>query len=78
MNNNNLIQAQKWLTELGIRTEPACDCLGVNRKDVLELVGGPTNEAPLILLIELKKAVSTKLFWGGVSDNPQWYYLESF
>jgi hypothetical protein len=78
MNNNTLIQAAKWLTELGIRTEFTNTCLGVNRKDVWDIIGGPTNEAPLVLLVELKKSVSTKLFWGGVSDNPQWYYLESF
>ncbi len=34
MNNNLLLLAQKWLTELGIRTEVAQTYLKINRSDV--------------------------------------------
>ena len=37
MNNNLLLLAQKWLTELGIRTEVAQTYLKINRSDVRKL-----------------------------------------
>lgn len=78
MNNNLLLQAQKWLAELGIKSEADQSALKINRNDVYELdmfnigsdVDGPT------FIGELKTAVSTKLYLAGKDDN--FIYLESF
>ena len=78
MNNNTLSQAQKWLEELDIRTLAVTgSCLLVNRDDIANLGLGETPEASNQEIInELKKTVSTKLFWGGKDDD--WLWLESF
>lgn len=78
MNNNNLLAAEKWLNELGIETEIHRNNLGVNRNDVAKVLGGLDSENTVTLIVELKKAVSTKLFWGGVAHNNDWLFLESF
>jgi len=77
--NNNLKDAEKWLNELGIGTEQRRSvCLAVNRNDVAKVLGGLDSENSVTLIVELKKAVSTKLFWGGVAHNNDWLFLESF
>ena len=69
MNNNLLLKAQQWLTELGIRTEASQTFLKINRLDVLDscLFGGKTEkEQTANLLSELKLAVgSNKLYFEG-------------
>jgi hypothetical protein len=68
MNNLLLVRAEKWLGELGIRTERADTCLKVNRDDA---------EVFMPLLDELKKGLnSPRLCWGGKDDV--WLYLESY
>jgi hypothetical protein len=68
MNNMLLLRAEKWLGELGIRTERADTVLKVNRDDA---------EAFMPLIDELKIGLnSPRLFWSGKDDN--WLYLESY
>jgi plasmid maintenance system antidote protein VapI len=77
MNNQLLVQAEKWLQELGIQTQPQASALGVNRNDLIALVGGSLDTEYREILEELKSALNTKkLFWGNKDDN--WVYLESF
>lgn len=76
--NNILHEASRWLTDVGIATEFQGNCLAVKRTDVDSVIGGGPNEAALTLINELKSAVSKKLYWGGVSANDTWLYLESF
>jgi hypothetical protein len=72
--NNSLNQAEKWVTELGIRTLPIeSGRLGVNRDDMMSL--GITQEE---LLSNLKDAVSRKLFLDGTFETLGWVYLSSF
>lgn len=79
MNNNNLIAAEKWLAELGIETyRPRISILAVSRNDVAKVIGGNDAENSVGLMVELHKAVSNKLYWGGVGHNNDWFFLESF
>ena len=73
MNNNLLLQAAKWLNELGIRTDAAQTYLKINRDDVENcgLFDGITN-----LISELKLAVSSKLYLELTTDD--YYHLNSF
>ena len=80
MNNNLLLLAAKWLTELGIRNETAQTYLKINREDVRNcgLFDGcnSTTSTAEIFLNELKSAVSNKLYFEtGCSVN---YHLNSF
>jgi hypothetical protein len=77
--NDLLIKAEKWLTELGIRTTDRQTVLGVNRDDMASL--GATGEIPETtydnILRELRSAIgSNKFFWGGKDDD--WLFLETF
>ena len=76
MNNNLLLQAAKWLTELGIRNEPAQTFLKINRDDVSDLFEGTENEKGAALLLELKKAISNKLYFDKGTEAD--YHLNSF
>jgi hypothetical protein len=69
--NNVLLRAEKWLGELGIRTERADTAIKVSR-DSIE--NWPTD--PESLLGELKKEFGPRLCWGAKDDN--WLYLESY
>lgn len=67
--NELLNKAERWLTELGIRTIARPTCLMVNRDDVTTL--GDSNE----LLKELRLALGTnKFYWASFDDNH--YYLD--
>ena len=73
MNNMLLIRAEKWLNELGIKTERDSNMLKVNRTDIMNVIA----EADSEILGELKKAVgSPRLCWGGKDDN--WLFLEGY
>lgn len=72
MNNLLLINAQKWLTELGIRTNVTDDTVQVNRDDVVSF--GMDSDS---ILSEMKSALNTKkIYW--VSQDDDWYILSSF
>lgn len=73
MNNNLLLKAAQWLTELGIRNETAQTYLKISRDDV-ENCGLFDNIANLVL--ELKSAVSNKLYLELTTDD--YYHLNSF
>lgn len=75
MNNNLLLQAQKWLGELGIKSEAAQTFLKVSRDDVVNFYGNEVT-AYAEILKELKIAVSVKLHWDGRDDD--YMYLNSF
>ena len=69
--NNLLLRAEKWLEELGIRTERADTVLKVNRDDAAAF-GEPSD-----LLFGLKAGLaSPRLCWGAKDDK--WLYLESY
>lgn len=70
MNNNTLLHAEKWLNELGFKTQHANDSLMVLRDDIANW------DEDDCLIGELKRAVSTKLFWGHQDDK--WRHLMSF
>lgn len=77
MNNTLLERAEKWLNELGIRTERADTCLKVNRTDMVNAIEGTWESQYDEILSELKKAMaSPRLFWGMKDDN--WLWLESY
>jgi hypothetical protein len=69
--NNTLLKAEKWLTDLGIKTMQTGTAIGVSR-DSIE--NWPTD--PDSLLGELKKEFGPRLCWGSKDDN--WLYLESY
>ena len=74
--NASLEKAQKWLTELGIRTEvSAANTLAVNRDDIDNLCGiGVVYEE---FLNELRSALgSNKFTW--VGKDLSWLYLDTF
>ena len=73
MNDATLIAAQKWLTELGIRTEPKLTALLVNREDVTKLGLGVSSE----FLTELRNGVNSKRLYWADKDN-QWLHLKCF
>ena len=71
MNAVLLERAEKWLAELGIRTERADTVLKVHRDDAAEF-GEPSD-----LLFGLKAGLaSPRLCWGAKDD--EWLYLESY
>lgn len=70
MNNNTLVAAEKWLNELGFKTEHANDSLKVAMSDI---ASWDENDC---LIAEMKRAISTKLFWGDVQG--EWRHLMSF
>ena len=77
MNNNTLTEAQKWLTEMGIKTiDRHSTYLMVNRTDLLNIGSGDETRIHADVLSALKTAVSNKLFWGGREDD--YLYLDSF
>ena len=77
MNNITLSKAEKWMADMGIRTEPHTNCLYVNRDDMCAVADAKDeSDSYTEILAALKSDISTKLFWGGKDDN--WYYLESF
>jgi hypothetical protein len=72
MNNLLLINAQKWLTELGIRTEVGHDFLRVNCDDVTTF--GMNHDS---LISELKLALNTnKIYCDETFEG--WYHIASF
>ena len=79
MNDLTLIAADKWLTELGVRTVPKQTCLWVNRDDIINLGFVPTSEGSAydMFLNEIRSGVNSKrLYWGGKDDS--WLYLSCF
>jgi hypothetical protein len=70
MNNNLLISAETWLNELGVRTERTQTTLKVSTSDI---VMWDENNC---LILEMKKAISPKLYWGEVVG--EWRHLNSF
>ena len=77
MNNNLLLLAQKWLTELGIRTFAEQTYLKISRDDVSDLFDGDNeNEKTANFIGELKKGVSPKLYLDKGTEND--YHLNSF
>ena len=78
MNNNLLLQAQKWLAELGVKSEATQTVLKINRQDVYELgmfnVGTDVNTA--LFITELKDGVNKKLYLD--NSDKEYFYLNSF
>ena len=77
MNNMALERAQKWFSELDIRTEEKQNCLFVNRSDMLILDSTQLPEVAYdFMLKELKSALGyTRYYWAGKDD--EWLYLET-
>ena len=75
MNDIFLQRAEKWLSELGIKTIACPTCLMVSRDDIENLCGiGVIYQA---FLDEMKTALDAKrLYWSHKDDN--WLYLSSF
>lgn len=73
-----LQSAEKWLSDLGIKTIARPSCLYVNRNDMVTATSAITLLAAYDeILAELKTTLNTKkLFWAG-GDN-EYLYLESF
>lgn len=71
MNNLLLERAEKWLNELGIKTERAQTAIKVSRDSI---VNWPT--IPDDLLGELKKEFGPRLCWSYTDD--EWLFLESY
>lgn len=76
MNNTLLVAAEKWLNELGIRTEMCDTVLKVSRDDMVQLMPGTWESQYDEVLVGLKSAVSPRLTWGGKCDD--WLYLDVF
>jgi len=79
MNDATLISANKWLIELGVRTEVKQTCIWVNRDDIINLGFLPTPEGSAYdtFLKEIRDGVNSKrLYWGGKDDS--WMYLSCF
>ena len=77
MNNMLLERAEKWLGELGIKTQQAGSMLAVNRTDMVNATLGTWESAYDEILSELKKGLnSPRLFWAGKDD--EWLWLESY
>lgn len=76
--NIELSNAEKWLTELGVKTCARPTCLCVSRDDMMNVTSAFNEDSAYTeILAELKSALNTKkLFWGGKDDD--WIYLESF
>lgn len=77
MNNMLLERAEKWLGELGIKTQQAGSMLFVNRTDMVNAIPGTAESQYDEILGELKKALnSPRLYWTGKDD--EWLWLESY
>jgi hypothetical protein len=77
MNAVLLERAEKWLGELGIKTQRVESMLRVNRTDMVSAIDGTWESQYDEILGELKKALnSPRLFWNGKDD--EWLYLESY
>lgn len=77
MNNMLLERAEKWLGELGIKTQQAGSMLAVNRTDMVNAIEGTWESQYDEILSELKKALnSPRLYWTGKND--EWLWLESY
>jgi hypothetical protein len=78
MNDKLLIEAEKWLAELGVRTKACPTCLMVNRDDIVNLGFLPTPEGSAyeLFLGELRNAISKRLYWANKDD--EWFYLQAF
>ncbi len=70
MNNITLINAEQWLNELGFKTERTQTSLKVANSDI---ASWDENDC---LIAEMKKAVSTKLYWSHIDGD--WRHLNSF
>ena len=72
-----LERAQKWFSELNIRTEVAPTFLKVNRSDMLIIDSTQLPEVAYdFMLKELKSALGyTRYYWAGKDD--EWLYLET-
>jgi hypothetical protein len=79
MNDVTLIAADKWLTELGIRTVAQQTSLLVNRDDIISLGYIPTAEGSAydMFLNELRSGVNSKRLYWADKDN-QWLHLKCF
>lgn len=76
-NNVLLLAAEKWLGELGIKTERANAALKVNRTDMVQSTPGTWESQYAEILGELKKHLnSCRIFWGGKDD--EWLWLETY
>lgn len=80
MNDKLLIDAEKWLAEIGVRTEAKPNNeLFVNRDDIINLGFQPTEGKSAYdnFLSELRDGVNSKrLYWAG--QNPEWMCLKAF
>lgn len=75
--NTLLEKSQKWLNELGVRTELTENILKVNKNDMVNLLFGEWESQYEEILSELRKELNTvKLFWGGKDDT--WLFLDCF
>jgi len=72
-----LERAQKWFSELDIRTIATPTCLKVNRNDLLILDSTQLPEVAYdFMLKELKSALGyTRYYWADKDD--EWLYLET-
>jgi len=79
MNDVTLIAAQKWLTEIGVRTEARHTTLWVNRDDIVNLgfLPGPEGSAYDLFLNELRSGVNSKRLYWANKDN-SWLHLQCF
>lgn len=69
-----LNNAEKWFTDLGIKTIARPFCLMVSKDDVVNLVG--LNQPYQTILAELRTALnSNKLTF--YQEDKQWLYLDS-
>jgi hypothetical protein len=75
--NDLLKQAQKWLSELNIRTEFSYSVLKVNRDDMVNISKGTWESQYDEVLEALRKELNTnKIFWGGKDDD--WLFLDCY
>jgi len=69
-----LERAQKWFTELEVRTEARQNCLLVNRDDIDKLFGiGVIYDT---VLVELKTGLNYSRYYWTKKDR-EWLYLET-
>jgi hypothetical protein len=70
-----LVQAQRWLTELEVKTEMRGEQLLVNRTDMVCLAPGGWESQYDEVLDALRKALNQgRLFWAGKDD--EWLFLD--
>jgi aspartate aminotransferase-like enzyme len=72
-----LEQSQKWLSELGIRTEVAEPVLKVNRTDMMNAVAGTFESQYDEIMKALRETLKTnRLYWSSKDDD--WLILDSW